>query len=246
MKKNAMLKIAAILLVAVLLTTCAISSTFAKYTTSTSAKTLARVAKFGVTATTKIDKLFSTEYSSAAGKTVISDPTDKVEIGGNQVVWNVVAPGTGGTVESAIFVKGKPEVTVNVTPVVTVTLDGWSYGTNNSTKYCPLVFTVDGKEYKVSTETGSTITTPEALATAVKTAIENACTKGAASKTQEGVATYAPNTDLNTDDTIGTVAISWSWPFEGNNVADTALGDKAVANDIKVAIDFSIDITQVD
>ena len=53
MKKNAMLKIAAILLVAVLLTTCAISTTFAKYVTNTAdyAPSEARVAKWGLTFT---------------------------------------------------------------------------------------------------------------------------------------------------------------------------------------------------
>ena len=63
MKKNAMLKIAAILMVAVLLTTCAISSTFAKYVTSDSYSDTARVAKWGITLTVSQDKMFADNYS---------------------------------------------------------------------------------------------------------------------------------------------------------------------------------------
>ena len=46
MKKNKMMRIASALLVAVILTTCAISGTFAKYVTSTPGSDSARVAKF--------------------------------------------------------------------------------------------------------------------------------------------------------------------------------------------------------
>lgn len=49
MKKNKIMRIASVLLVAVILTTCAISGTFAKYVTSGSGSDTARVAKFGVT-----------------------------------------------------------------------------------------------------------------------------------------------------------------------------------------------------
>ena len=48
MKKNKMMRIASVLLVAVLLSTCAISGTFAKYVTSDSGSDTARVAKWGV------------------------------------------------------------------------------------------------------------------------------------------------------------------------------------------------------
>ena len=48
MKRNKMMRIASVLLVAVLLSTCVISGTFAKYTTSNSATDSARVAKWGV------------------------------------------------------------------------------------------------------------------------------------------------------------------------------------------------------
>ena len=49
MKKNKMMRIASVLLVAVLLSTCAISGTFAKYVTTDSGSDSARVAKFAFT-----------------------------------------------------------------------------------------------------------------------------------------------------------------------------------------------------
>ena len=48
MKKNKMMRIASVLLVAVLLSTCAISSTFAKYTTEFTGTSTAKVATWSV------------------------------------------------------------------------------------------------------------------------------------------------------------------------------------------------------
>lgn len=48
MKKNIMMRLSAVLLVAVLLTTCVISGTWAKYTKTGAADETARVAAFGV------------------------------------------------------------------------------------------------------------------------------------------------------------------------------------------------------
>ena len=50
-KSNIIIRIVAILLIAVMVTSCAISSTFAKYVTSNSISSSARVAKWGVTVT---------------------------------------------------------------------------------------------------------------------------------------------------------------------------------------------------
>ena len=135
MKKNAMLKIAAILMVAVLLTTCAISSTFAKYTTSKTDTVTARVAKWGVTATTTASGMFTETY----GTTVISSE-------------KVVAPGTSSPDAYKITstVSGSPEVALLVNVSAVVTLSGWV--DNSGNLYCPLVFTngtdtVEGIDY---------------------------------------------------------------------------------------------------
>ena len=82
MKNNKMMRIASVLLVAVLLSTCVISGTFAKYVTSTTGTANARVAHWGFEA---IDNsivfadLFKTTYdnvaSSESGKNVIAPGT---------------------------------------------------------------------------------------------------------------------------------------------------------------------------
>ena len=48
MKKNKFMRLASVMLMLCLITTCAISGTFAKYTTSGTATDTARVAKWGV------------------------------------------------------------------------------------------------------------------------------------------------------------------------------------------------------
>ena len=89
MKKNNVMRIASALLVAVLLTTCAISGTFAKYTTSFSGNSAARVAKWGFTDPTTVGfDLFADTYNNGA---IASLETDNE---GNKV--NVIAPGASG------------------------------------------------------------------------------------------------------------------------------------------------------
>ena len=127
MKKNAMLKIAAILMVAVLLTTCAISSTFAKYTTTDTETDSARVAKWGVTVDTTVEGLFLETYDSGA---VASTEA-------------VVAPGTAnGDVKATSVITGQPEVKVQVSNVVNFVITGWLV---DGAFYCPLVVTVNGE-----------------------------------------------------------------------------------------------------
>lgn len=69
MTKNKMMRIASVLLVAVLLSTCAISGTFAKYVTEAQSQDSARVAYWGFKDTTfTIEDLFSTSYAGEDGK----------------------------------------------------------------------------------------------------------------------------------------------------------------------------------
>ena len=82
MKKNRMMRLAAILLVCVMLSTSVISGTFAKYTTTVGSADSARVAKWGFgTSTIDITNLFANAY----GDTVKGQNGDKV-----------IAPGTAG------------------------------------------------------------------------------------------------------------------------------------------------------
>ena len=131
MKKNTMMRVASALLVAVLLTTCAISGTFAKYVTSAEANDSARVAAFGVevtgTATT-----FAESYNETGSVTVNS--TEKV-----------VAPGTDGALAD-FTITGSPEVAVTVTYTADLELAGWVV---DGVVYCPIVFNVAGTEYTI-------------------------------------------------------------------------------------------------
>ena len=78
MKKNKFMRMASVLLVLTLLTTCAISGTFAKYVTSTTGTDSARVAKWGFTDTKSqitLNDLFKTTYdNNVEGKADVIAP----------------------------------------------------------------------------------------------------------------------------------------------------------------------------
>jgi len=108
--KNKMMRIASVLLVAALITTCAISGTFAKYITQVEGKDQARVAKWGIVLGMETEGFFKTEYKTDEtadkygyeGLSVKADGTDQEVIG-------LVAPGTKGDALKAT-VDGAPEV----------------------------------------------------------------------------------------------------------------------------------------
>ncbi len=98
MRKNKMMRLASALLVAVLLTTCAISGTFAKYVTEAYGTDQARVAKWGFETTSLTVELFKDLYDGGA---VDSNNTDMV-----------IAPGTTNTYEIELIPSAQtaPEV----------------------------------------------------------------------------------------------------------------------------------------
>lgn len=126
MKKIKTMRIASILLIAVLMTTCAISGTFAKYVTDATGSDSARVAKWGVSINAGGAMFAKSENGTTVTNTVLSEN-------------NVVAPGMSGTM-AAIEVSGTPEVAVNISHTATVTITGWMLGQEF---YCPIVVTVD-------------------------------------------------------------------------------------------------------
>ena len=162
MKKNVMMRVASALLVAVLMTTCAISGTFAKYTTTDStALETARVAKWGVNVDAMGETAFKTNYEEGD---VVSQTSNKV-----------VAPGTEGVL-GGITISGQPEVKVSVSVDATVTLTGW---TVDGVDYCPIVFTVvvdNDTENPTVLQQGAQ--TAEQFAAAVEAAIENVFSVG--------------------------------------------------------------------
>ena len=226
MKKNKMMRIASVLLVAVLLTTCAISGTFAKYITEKESTDTARVAKFGVDLAVTVDGAFATEYDAdttatdelgvAIAKTVVASSTDSD---------NLVAPGTNGDLMASATIEGTPEVAVNVKQEATLVLTGWEV---DSTYYCPLVITVDGTEFY-----GMNYQSADKFIEAVEGALDSDVN-------------YAPNTNLSESH-----AVTWKWVFEGTDnkqtdVKDTALGDAAMNGDIKIEFTYTVTVTQID
>lgn len=218
MKKNKAMRFASVLLVLTLLSTCVIGGIFAKYVTTGNGSDSARVAKFGVTVTAN---------GGTFEKTYAADDTG-FTLAGNTVVStaDVVAPGTSGNM-TAVSLSGTPEVAVRVTYELTkLDLTNWIVG---SDFYCPIVITVNGTAID-----GLDYTSADAFSAAVKSKIEGYSKD------------YAAGTDLSG---VGTdsLAVSWAWPFEGNDAKDTALGD-AAANATAAEIDLSVKttVTQID
>ena len=230
MKKNKMMRLASVLLVAVLMSTCAISGTFAKYVTNGTAVSEARVAKFGVAVNAKGD-LFSTAYAT--------ESTDDVaKIGTNSVISstteNVVAPGTSGSLTD-MAITGMPEVAVRVTNEATVTLnDKWTVDGNF---YCPIIIKVND-----TTIDGKTCTDATDFQTKVENAINTA------------TADYPALTNFSDPNTaVEGLSVSWEWPFsvdDATDKKDTALGDAAagvnggVAGTIEISVTTTV--TQID
>ncbi len=218
MKKNNTMRVAAGLAVAALLSTCLVSGTFAKYTTSKASTDTARVAKFGVEVVPTSNSMFKTSYAT----------TDENGYTGNSVVTsnedNVVAPGTEGGLDN-VTVTGTPEVAVRVTNSAEVQLTGW---TVDNKDYCPLEVTVGTTTLKGTDAKYKSVADFE---NAIKTAIDAFW------------ADYTPGTDLSNERNACPV-VTWRWAFNGNDDAkDTKLGD---AGSAKVNIKITTTVTQID
>jgi len=114
--KNKMMRIASVLMVAVILSVCAVSGSFAKYVTSFEGTDSARVAKWGVFFKLEGDGLsvFAPEYEAddTSYAPVFADSSSTVTVLSAKGD-NVVAPGTKR--ESAkVSLTGKPEVAVRL------------------------------------------------------------------------------------------------------------------------------------
>lgn len=246
MKKNMFLRVASVLLVLTLLSTCAISGTFAKYVTTDSNTDTARVAKWGVTITAN-GTAFQNAYAFGT-----NDPAASAGLSANSVVSteNVVAPGTSYDVADAT-IAGSPEVAVRVTYASTIDIPNtWAV---DGAPYFPIVITVNDNTYALaaSAQTASDSGNNKTYATidALKAAVENAI---------EGYsADYDAGADLSSQ---AAPNVSWAWAFEGasgsiqTNDKDTKLAqamDAAastddVADDITFGIALSITISQLD
>ena len=218
------------LAVMALLTTCFVGGTMARYATVKSADDEARVAGWGIEITSQ-GEVFQKEYAktedTSFANTVIS--ADKV-----------VAPGTNKTVTDLI-VTGTPEVAVTIDYVPEIKLEGWDIpaGTNGvvgDTEYCPLIFTVEGVDYKI----GDGITDVATLIDKVESAIV-ACSKEYPANEAIDVSTDAPS-------------VSWRWEIgtsleadDATNILDTALGEMAADGAAPtVFVKITTKVTQID
>ena len=226
MKKNVMMRVAAMLLVCVLASTCGISGTFAKYVTQGTGTDSARVAKFGVVITHN-NQMFSDSYKDGKTTWIVPESGDTITVQASTEGQKVVAPGTNGTL-SNFAVTGTPEVDVEVTYTANLELTGWNIG--GAVYYCPLVINVNG--HKIY---GMDYANENAFEEAVEAAI-----------VYYGHATYDTNTDLSTvnDDLV----VTWSWAFEGTDGKqtdeyDTKLGDQAAGLNGGVAANIELTVT---
>ncbi|MBQ2736238.1 MAG: hypothetical protein IJP20_02270 [Clostridia bacterium] len=117
MKKNTMMRVASALLVAVLLTTCAISGTFAKYVTSATATATATVAKWDIkldgtditTGTPNVDFNLAETWTDYDGSAEV-DVDDKL-----------LAPGTAGSFDFVITNSSEVNAKYSITLAETIT-----------------------------------------------------------------------------------------------------------------------------
>lgn len=234
-KKNVLMRSAGLLLVLVLVTSCFVGSTFAKYTVGDKGTATARVAKFGVAVTASGDmfaKTYATDDQSAGA---IANSVASTE--------NVVAPGTKKEGFVAATITGTPEVAVRVSyklDAADLTIENWNLA--DGSFYCPLVFRIKAADGGNTVISGTGFTDVNEM----KAALVNAV----AAYTKD----YAPGTDLS-GQAADTLTISWEWPFEtgtdtekpANNVKDTYLGDQAAAGHAAtVSLTLATTVTQID
>ncbi len=222
MKTNKIMRLASFLLIAVVLSTCAISGTFAKYTTTTSGSDTARVAKWGFTADDNsivLTDLFTTAYTNDSGMNAAAD---------------AIAPGTTNSTTFAFEFEGAsgiaaPEVAYSFEIDLTGTAIADDLKNNAN-----ITWTLDS-------QTGLTW---DAFVTALlKLACNGEDTPTAAEVTAlKIVRNYAPGEipaafDDATDHTVG-----WNWAFTDTN--ESALGNKTTLDTVTVAI--KVTATQLD
>jgi len=233
MKKNMMMRVASALLVAVLLSTCAISGTFAKYTTSDSDFESARVAKWGVTITLEVDNTaFNTTYANDGEQEKDSSANVIANtVASKNATDTVLAPGTAGKLLT-YELTGAPEVAVNVKEDATLTLTGWEV---SGVYYCPIVITITSTgEGTIASQTinGMDYASAAAFIADVDAALDRNIN-------------YAPNSDA----VARTHTISWAWAFTGgtgseynqSDANDTKLGNLAVAPTIGFTFASTVD-----
>ncbi len=232
MKKSVLFRVALVMLVLTMVTSCFVGGTFAKYVTSGEGMDSARVAKFGVTVT-GTSSTFAEVYASdsAEAKALATNSVVSVAAEDDAIEDNLVAPGTKGNMV-AYTITGTPEVAVNVAFEVTNFDIGDKWVDAAGAYYCPLVIKVGETTIKGLECTDAADFEGRVIA-AVKEYSED----------------YPALTNL-ADIGGDAPAISWEWPFStsaDNDVKDTYLGDQAADGDAAtVALTVKATVTQLD
>lgn len=211
-KKHWTLRAAGLLFALVLITSCFVGGTFAKYVTTGNGHESARVAKFGVTMSVANDTAFKKTYATD-NSSVSTTITNSVDSNGHE---NLVAPGTKGSNFVVLSISGKPEVAVNVKIEAS--------GTDvflNAGEYPDLTTAADGDKFKLTTDYYPITYT--LTKTGERTPVKEGKLNAIIEYLNDRSGNYEANTDLS--QVFGTYTLSWEWKFEGgNDKADTLLG----------------------
>lgn len=237
-KKNVLMRSAGLLLVLVLVTSCFVGSTFAKYTVGGKGTDTARVAKFGVTVTAN-GATFADKYATHTGNVVGTIANSVVSADGS----NLVAPGTSGNMVS-MTLSGKPEVAVQVTYNATVTFNG-NWKDAQGKFYCPLQIRIPYNDPDFGLVTANFDGHGYTDAAVLKKDIED--------RINAFSAKYRAGTDLSAitaDGSLLAPSVSWAWSYydnDANDVKDTYLGDQAAKdNAATITLEVTTTVTQID
>ena len=238
-RKNSTLRIAGGLLALVMVTSCFVGGTFAKYTTAADATESARVAKFGVEVSIS-GGAFKTSYNkdsaTSIAETVVSSNGDKL-----------AAPGTQDENAVTFTIKGAPETAVRVQvgmdDMQDIVLKKGAYrdytkapynGTFQvPTDYHPIAFYLKKGDQVVVAGTLDDIN--GYLRSAYVSGDHQANTNlGTELCSRGGYPTSGGGYSSNSTDTTGVYTLYWHWVYEHNNeyftggdAADTLLGNLA-------------------
>jgi len=254
MKNRKNFKILCALLALVVITTCVIGTTLARYTTSDSASDTARVAKWGIELSVG-GTLFGSDY---AANSATENKDGIIAAGTSQSVSasdaaNIVAPGTKNTTGFVFDIKGTPEVQYEVLATTSDNEDIYlavgSYGMMvevkglNAASKVAGYYTLDAGVYSETTDTAwdsaktyyelrDEVTLTEAYypLTWDVSAINIA---GANLADQKNIADLATTLAGEVSKLKGNAnnpsdasfTLTWEWVIDGNDEADTVLGN---------------------
>lgn len=235
MKKNKMLRVAAVMLVLTLLTTSIISGTFANYATSGTNTDGARVATWGVKIAVNGDKAFSNQYTDTTNGVTVSSqasPADKIVAPGTSTAEGKIdgVANTGlhivatGTAETAFT------LTVNMTGVQDIYLEQKN-GYDDYTKFTENAsgqLVPDGTFNVTDTDGADGAKGYYPIKYTLSGTGVTAVTNGSLADVQAALTstnTYDPGQSVNID-----AYLTWSWDYGATNTQkDTYLGASAAA-----------------